>query len=773
MKLLILLCACLIAINSSAQVSVYPSNLVETAPGVRPISDKPLYDIAVLNYSNLDSIEKFKKLELGIDLQDEIHERIELFLAGDAGSYPLNPFVSDDLNPSTSELALRATFTHLATNTRKERDFFYYHQFEQVGSGWKGWSDKINESNNFLMRVRFAPPLAGKWLANVTLTIAGETIELQEFSFEVKDNDHPGFVKVHANKRNLELGGEVTFPIGHVFPGPYNRVNGGQTPWGEIPNGPQANTTVADWNQFIGDIESYIEQGGKSFKLIQTAYGNLIEFEEKGNYFKRMHYAWEQDKIIDLCEENGVLINFNLLFQDVIMGYGQNGSGDYGDPWDYGNYGKDGPVPFGADYYPTYCYFTPGTLPSDQFLNASKMHFHKERTRYYVARYGYSPQIYTWELLSEPFHMDQFHYGKIEDPKTGELISNEPATNINHPGHKTAIDGINSYHNELSEYIKNVLKDTDHLITIDQSIIDENDDIYPYQCAFNPSIDIIGYNYYAASPNKLINSKKDKNGKNNTEVDEDEKSIYKLFYKKFLELQKPIIFSESGHGSTAMSLNCVKNSGNVIDAMTLCYSGIAGIHPWEGYQYGNYGQYDERLIWPSTIAGERFMNTNEVVEVLGDLEGNWTQGRQVEKTASSDIEYPKELQYYISQDKNLVTGYVRNRSYNILTVLSGEECAFRDVNESGFEAPLDVFTPFTYELGSVNSIFNRYLYVTGLKKKTTYEVKWFDFETGELISDVQIQRTDNKMRLKLQFPELTLEDPLRPIVWFSVQQTED
>jgi len=773
MKLFISIAFLFAGFFSFSQLSVYSANTVVTAPGIKPNYDKPIFDVFILNYTSVDVIQKCKKAEFGIELSEEIEERIHLFLAGDKGStYPLNPFIADDLNPHTSELAIHATFKHEASQVTKDRDFFYYHQYEQVGNDWKGWSDKINKSNDFPMRVRFAPPLAGNWSAVVTISLDEEIIQLPEFNFKVLDNSHPGFVKIHANKRNLVLDGKITFPMGHVFPCPYNRAKGGQTPWGDIPNGPQANTTVGDWNQFIGDIENYIDQGGKSIKLIQTSYGNLLEFEEKGNYIKRMHYAWEQDKILDLCEENGVLINFNLLFQDVIMGYGQNGSGTYGDPWDYGNYGKDGPIPFAADYYPTFCYFTPGTLPSHQFLDTVLMNYHKQRTRYYVARYGYSPQIYTWELMSEPFHMDQFHHSQIVHPVTGELISDEPATNVEHPGHKVAIEAINRYHNVLSEYIKNELNDRDHLITIDQSIIDDNDAIYPYQSSFSAEIDIVGYNYYAGKPDKLIHKKENKNGKNNLGVDEKESSIFKLFHDKFVELQKPIIFSEVGHGSHELQVKCFGVSGNVIDAMTMCYSGIAGIHPWEGYQYGNYNQYDERLLWPSTIASEKFMNSEKVIEVLDNLEGNWVQGRQVEKTQMSDIEYPKELQYYISQNKEFSTGYVRNRSYNIYTARLDSTCTLTPNTEMGFDLPLNSYTPFTFEQGSVGSVFNRYLYVSGLEKKTYYEVKWYDFISGEVLSEAQVQRTDAKTRLKLNFPELTLENPQRPIVWFSIRKAE-
>lgn len=762
--------------TSFGQISVYKGNI--STVGVRPI-DKPLYDIALLNYSHLDSIEKLKKVEFGIDLEGEIEERIQLFLAGERESnYPLNPFIADDMNSNTSELSLHATFIHSTTQTKKERDFFYYHDYQQINNKW---NDKINEKNNYLMRVRFAPSLPGKWSVSTKIQLDGDTIELPEFTFNVIDNNRFGFVKTHENKRNLELDGKVFFPIGHVFPGPYNRANGGQIPWGELPNNdPSKNTTVGDWNQFIGDIKNYINQGGKSFKLIQTSYGSLIEFEELGNYKKRMHYAWEQDKILDLCENNNIYINFNLLFQDVIMGYGQNGNpkpeseggGFWGDPWDYGNYNPDHTINLN-DHYPTYCYFEPGTLPSHQFLDSVLLNYHKQRTRYYVARYGYSPQIYTWELMSEPFHMDDFSHGKIILPETGEPIGDAPANNYSHPGHQTSIEAINTYHISISDYIKKELKDTDHLITLDQAIVDDNPKIFPYKCAFNPSIDIIGYNYYSEKSDKLIDRKNDKNGKNNINIEDDEKSIYKLFNDKFQQFEKPIILSESGHGATSkMNINCIGSSGNTIDAMTLIFTGIAGNHPWEGYQYGNYNQFDEKLLWPSTIASEKFMNSTSVTDVFNSTSGNWIQGRQIEKVYNSNEELPKELQYYVSEDKSMTVGYIRNRSYNIYTMRINNNCSMPE-NRDGFDSPINEFYPFTYDQGSVKSIYNRYLYVTGLEKKSTYEISWYEFNDDEKIILKQTVKTDGKSRFKLEFPELTLENPQRPILWFLIKKLNE
>ena len=734
---------------------------------------------SILNYSDPSAIEKFKKLEIGVNLGKDINARIKEFLepGSFAGLAPLNPFLD-------WELDIEATFTHAATNTLKKRDFFYYHAYEQKENHW---SDAVNENNQFPMRVRFAPSEAGEWSVDIAVRYDGETIQIPAFHFVVKENDHPGFVKVHQNNRNFQLGNKVVFPLGHVFPGPYNRALGGKVPWGDPPNNdPSKNTTVADWNLYLGGIESYVKQGGKCIKLVQTSYGNLIEFEEKGNYYKRMHYAWEQDKIMDLCEENGVLVNFNLLFQDVFMAYGQNGSvkarnekGEpiefWGDPWDYGNYGGDAQRN-PNDYFPTYCYFVKGELPSHMFLTPELMAYHKQRTRYYVARYGYSPQIYTWELMSEILHMDEFHHGKIDliDPRSGKTMEDKPAQISEHPGNKVAIDAINTYHNEISTYIKSELGDTDHLIAMNIAPLNpDRIDDYVLDCAFNPAIDIIGFNFYSNRPDKLIIGKQDKNGKNNNDIENGkskrENSEFVRLHEESLRYQKPIILGEVGHESYPFNSKCFEAVGNIIDAMTYGFCGIAAMHPWDGYKHEGNREYDQRLLWPSTISSEKHMNSEKVVVTLNNQNGNWQQGRQIEKLKSSDPEFIKELQYYVSEDKTSATGYVRNRSFNVHTARTNDDClAAKDLH--GFDDPLNEYKPVAYDEGR-GMFNNNLLYVSGLERKAWYKITWYDFVSGVEISSIQTQRSDGKSRLELQHPTLTLEDPQRPILWFVVEKT--
>ena len=75
MKILISISFSFVLFLSFAQLSVYPTNSGEYNSGVKPINNKPLYDISILNYSDLVNIQKCKKVEFGIDLGEEINER--------------------------------------------------------------------------------------------------------------------------------------------------------------------------------------------------------------------------------------------------------------------------------------------------------------------------------------------------------------------------------------------------------------------------------------------------------------------------------------------------------------------------------------------------------------------------------------------------------------------------------------------------------------------------------------------------------------------------
>jgi hypothetical protein len=744
------------------------------------LEDEPVYDIAVMNYTNLENVLKFKKVEFGIDLQGELENRIKEYLVPGTspGSIPINPFLEWDL-------AIKAEFQHAQTSAIRKRDFFYYHDYSVINNTW---DDEIDTANHHIMRVRFAPPLTGHWQCKVSITVDGNTIELPSFAFNVVETNHPGYVKTHYNQKNLQLGSKIVFPIGHVFPGPYNNEAGdNKKPWdGPIhvdPSKSNVNVTPLEWQNYINDINNYIYQGGKTIKTVQTSYANLIEFEKLGNYYGRMHYAWEQDKILDICEQKEVLLNFNLLFQDVIMAYGQNSDGSNPEPWDYGPYGQDGShfntTLWTADAeYNTYCYYVPGTLPSNMFLDTvlyndqtqpdnlkghKLMDYHKQRTRYYVARYGYSPQIYTWELMSEPLYMDAFNHTNDNDN------TYKPAQNFNHPGFAIATQAVDAYHNELSTYIKKDLSDRDHLITIDVAPWFEIENL-PITSPSNTNIDVIGFNLYSPRADKLVRNKyiginnpdnDDMQGKKNLVWwDDTEKSIYRSI--RVLTSKpgyyKPIILSEVGHtDGNYWKLYCQGKTGNIIDVMTFGFSGIAGMHPWDGYKYGMPNEYDSRQLWQSTIYADIHMNSDKVISTLDNWSGQWQQGRQIQKVSPFNEERLKELQYYLSESKNLATGYVRNRSYNVWTQRLLDDCG----DSTDF---LDEFEYFHPDVFIEN---NRKLSIKGVHNHTWYQIDWYTLLSGSPTYSY-FQKSDNQNRIKLTNYPIEIIGLGSPIMWFKI-----
>jgi hypothetical protein len=197
--------------------------------------------------------------------------------------------------------------------------------------------------------------------------------------------------------------------------------------------------------------------------------------------------------------------------------------------------------------------------------------------------------------------------------------------------------------------------------------------------------------------------------------------------------------------------------------MTGGFCGIAAMHPWSGYSYGGTTEFfDDRLLWSSTIAAEQHMNSEKVIPTLDHWNGEWVQGRQVQIIyKSNDPTRPRELQYYISESKDLATGYVRNRSYNVWTQRLSDNCESL-LNAVGFTSPLDNFYPDEWDYG------NRRLYVYPLEKNTYYTIRWYDFLTGTQFYN-QTYQSKGDGRFRLEYPALT--SSTRPIIWFSMEKS--
>lgn len=715
--------------------------------------EEPIYDVALISdhYTDLNSIEKFKKVEFGIEITGELLQSIQKFLDPNLPTQvsPLNPFID-------REILVESVFTHSGSGLVKKRQGFYNQEYVvNNSSAVNDW--EIPTTNPYPFRIRFAPPNEGIWDAEIVvkyydeLTQSMNEISLPKFSFNVIDNNHPGYVKVHDNKRNLVRGNRIILPTAHVFPGPYNATQ----IWGVQPSRTNKAAEVDDWQRFHENLKNYIDSGGRYIKTAQTAYSSLLEFENKGNYLNRLHYAYEQDRIIDTCEKYDVLIDFNLLFQDVFMTFGQDAVAGAPHAWDYGPYDENGQI-LNPNYYPNYCYYNPTLtpLPKDMFLQDESMYYHKQRNRYYIARYGYSPQIYTFELMSEPWHVNQYpNYAPASDNYGIETIE--------------VINSIENYHNSVANYIKDSLGHQEHLITgIEFYEEGFQDDFFYSQTAQNDNIDILGISYYSKRPDKLIIDKNNSpfQSNQNLSIGNAESSVYKEIREIHDSYGKPVIFSEAGHNL----LDCGEKYPHIIDVMTLGFTGAAAINMWDGYRYHEPGngsfvdtsKFDSRLLWRHTIRAQNHYNSDGFIGALSTYNGNWIQGRQSERLNAMGNEDAFQMQYFIDNYKQRVAGYVQNITFNSSTKAVNSDCI-----QNTLSSPLDQLHMVKWHQ-TQNTIW-----VEGLLPHFKYSIDWYYYETGDY-SHTSCFKAKNGGKLMLKFPELSVNatNPY-PIYWFVM--TED
>lgn len=694
--------------------------------------------IAAMNCESLDSVFTFKKFELGVNLPDSILNRVNSFLLNPVRPYPnkINPFLE-------WELDVDAVFIHSASKTTKRIEGFYYRNFKR-NYAKNNWDDIIT---NYPMRIRFSPTLSGEWTLQVNLKVKGKLISSSSIiSFNVKESNSKGYVSVHPNQRNLQRNGEMIYPIGHNFFAPtedvvyyHNAVNP------ELkPNETHKAASLNSWIAYYQLIENYFKSGGEYIRTIQTPASSLIEFEEKGNYFKRLNYAWEQDYLIELCEEYDGLMLFNLMLHTPIMNFGDY----YFYDWDWGKYNYFGEnLP--SDAYPAYCYNdNPGIKePHEMFLLENDLLYHEQRTRYYIARYGYSTSIYEFEILSEPFHLDQFWK---------ESGSQEAFLHPESENHEVVLRALNNYHTRIANYIKDTLEHHNQLIGVNTANLAWQPDGFSIidSSLYCKNVDIIGINPYATIPSKLIISKSEKNG--NNRFDEGENSYARMIHDYYLRFNKPIIFPEGG--PTEEYLSCSNYSDTGIDNQTFSMLGVAGHSMWNGFRE------EEIKLWASSF--ETSLNIQKLmVPVLSNSNGAWIQGRQKAKNERRDEIASKETNYYISEDQNSAVGYVRNLTYNFYTQRTDDKCSTDEFEKetNNLAIPTDIQWDHSNRK-------NR-LKVEGLSSKTIFIIEWYD--RNELIEKSSF-KSNRRGSWVLEFPELSItkETNQRPLVWFKIRVME-
>tara|TARA_B100000508_G_scaffold137355_1_gene131550 strand:- start:62099 stop:64237 length:2139 start_codon:yes stop_codon:yes gene_type:complete len=678
-------------------------------------------------------IQKNDRLEIGITPSQQILTEIQRYLGGEPHNRKgLNPFVSWDVNIS-------ADFIHQTSGEIIKGIAFWYTEVERdkINSHWK------QKKTEHPFRIRFAPPKSGKWKVIIYSSIQGkERSIINETEFVVNESSKRGHVGIHETQKYLKRDGKVIIPTGVNLPSPY--VNNNLT----YSQDRDEKLKLNAWVEYRNMVQMYLANGGKHFRFFIHPSSTDMEFEEVGYYQDRQHFAWEVDQIVELCEENGALIDFNLMYHTMMMR-----AGDYYQfKYDFTDYWYDETVwPYkDINHISGYSKLLNSKDPSDMIFKEKAFKYLREKTRYMMARWGYSTAISLIELVSEPWHIDQDGFKHITP-----YDSMGTAGNI-------ARKAAYKYHSDLASYIKDSLSMNYKLIGAVGRFPVGSSAIHSHMTPSTPkqidstwydkNIDVISISYYSSSPAKAILSKRS----SNNECGEGENSMACVIKRLHDTYGKPVIFGESDHGDGTPI--CSDLQGHQIDIKRYAFSGAAGHYIWAAFNYphpSNKQPQDERRSWSGIIDASNYYNDDPLLSIFDD---QYIQGR-AKSPYKGSREALKEQQYLIDSTRTNAAGYIYNRTFNTHTSsgvkLDRESNCY--IDNPAFNEPVNI------------SWKPQKLKVEGLKRFKKYTIRYYGYNKREFLFEDE-QRASILGKLKLRHPELTPTKTGNPVIWYTIEQ---
>lgn len=675
----------------------------------------------------------FSKVELGIQPNQAFLAQINAFLTGNYLNeiHEINPYLSFELN-------VQATFTH-ESGEQVIRPGFYYRAMDR-DERINGWKDI---ENNHPLRVRWSPEKSGTWNVVVTIDVHGKRVFTSESTplFVDAQKKNAGYTKLNTQKTHFQREGEIIIPTGINLPGPYigNNMLYSWTP--------EERLKLDAWKLFRNDVERFAAEGGNYFRFFMSPSSSEIEFEELGNYYHRMNFAWEIDKMLEICETFDVQVVFNMMLHTPFMVFG-----DYQQfRWDFSTNWHDKNVWPYKDPNVPYCYEQAFGLkqPSDMFLNPEPMRYIKERYRYMIARWGYSTSIMLFEPMSEPWHIDEDGFNHITPY---DLATGDKARKAAH-----------HFHKEITHYIKHDLGHQNHLFGAvgrlpvgrifshpDSEEIHYNDSTW-----FESDIDVISISYYTASPEKMIHSKR---GKNNLACEDGENSLHCAIRNLQKTYHKPVFFAESDHGDGTHV--CSNMQGLKLDLMRYPITGMAGHFVWAtfGYSYGDFVYaIDERDGWPNAILAERYFNSSFSKSVLHNAAYF---GR--ERGAVRGLSRPaKNHEYVLTADRLLGLGYICNRTYSVHTMGSADGSPITE------GSPCYLPQSDYQNIAEITWKPNR-MKIEGLAPRQRYKIRYYDYANGRFVNEIEV-RANRFGNTPLVHPVADTQLGNSPLYWYQLE----
>jgi hypothetical protein len=711
---------------------------------IQPKSD---FDVAVMNYENLNNVLKFEKLELGISLPQDVLTKVNNFVEElpVPNTEKLNPYLDWELRvyaeftPAVAEwpFVIDGFYTKEYEVNMPEilpipNNFEYYGDAEYALIG--GWDET---ATNFPFRIRFAPNQIGLWTGKIKIEVNGELIHTSvPFNFNVIESGNVGYVKVGINKRYLRREGTF-FPVGCNLNWPETTAasdpllaNYLTKPSGFTPEGYRQYPCIPRVYDKYKDMMTLLSNGGGNyFRWIMYPVSTDIEWEKIGDYTDRLNMAQEMDEIVEHAKDLDLYIHWNMQIHFSL----QFSANAYDRRWAWDSEFNNS----------QYCYRTliNSTNPIDFFTNETAKQYYKQRLRYILARWGYSTNVAVWELFSE--------------------ISNVGAPEADNNDYYLQGNNWMIYRDwqvEMAEYLKSMYHGQCHLVTASYGGEKHPDD----DTFESPYMDIMTSNIYdyeepdfgLFSINKVASTiLNDPNSNSYTHT-----------------VTKPMIFSEMD----PIDALCDDSRIEVIRNIWQCtFSGLAGALSWDMQitpeHFGVYGQIRNFIEgidfdaggWHPGAVDQQIIYDMDYSTVpptaTGVLKNEWTFNYEYAKYMDGLVDVPDvgkrvkkgDFSYLRSGDKNFAIGVLTNKTRNIKNTATCYEGAW-PLTILNIEEPIYGYD--TLDISMDVNAKDEDLFVTSLMgNKKKYYIEYHGINSDNFYQLSQGKNNNSLLQLKLNF----------------------
>jgi hypothetical protein len=241
-----------------------------------------------------------------------------------------------------------------------------------------GGFEKLAPTSDLQWKVRFTPTEPGSWQWRaITRTAAGEEVgDWNDIDVEPATAFH-GFVRrSERDPRYLEFDDATPFfAVGENMCWYDGRGTYSYDEW-------IARLAAQGGNY----IRLWMPSWAFALEWIQRDGGGALVSSSLGNYTDRLNRAWQLDYVIELARQHGIQVMLSIQNHGA---FSLSSNSEWADcPYNAANGG-------------------PLVQPREFFTDEEARELFKRRLRYIVGRWGYAPNIMTWELWNEVDLADQ------------------------------------------------------------------------------------------------------------------------------------------------------------------------------------------------------------------------------------------------------------------------------------------------------------------------------------------------------------------------------